>query len=74
MLPVDFIDHLVILQDCPHTHLGEERLQGNSGKGPFPELPHMFALCIDRAVMQRKGSTEVEGGSVLSFPIKHDVL
>ena len=74
MLPVDFTDHLVILPNCSHTHLGEERLQGNRAKGPFPELPQIFALCIDRAVMQRRGSTEVEGGAVLSFPIRHDVL
>ena len=74
MLPVDFTDHLVILQDFPHTKLGEERIQGNDAKGPFPELPQMFALCIDRAVMRRKGSAEVEEGTVLSFPIRHDVL
>ena len=74
MLPVDFTDDLVILQDYSHTQLGEERIRGNSAKRPFPELPQMFALCIDRAVIQRKGSAEVEGSAVLSFPIRHDVL
>ena len=41
MLPVDFTDHMVILQDYSHTQLGEEGVQGSSAKGPFPELPQI---------------------------------
>ena len=74
MLPVDFTDHMVLLQDHARTHIEEEGVQGTSAKGPFPELPQIFALCIDRAVIQRKGSAEVKGSTVLSFPIRHDVL
>ena len=39
MLPVDFTDHMVILQDHARTHFEEEGVQGTSAKGPFPELP-----------------------------------
>ena len=74
MLPVDFTDHMVFLQDHAHTQLGEEGVQGSSPKGPFPELPQIFALCVDRAVIQRKGSAEVEGSPVFTFPLRHDVL
>ena len=74
MLTVDFTDHVVILRDHTHTQLGEEGVQGSSPKGPFPELPQIFALCVDRAVIQRKGSAEVEGSPVLTFPLRHDVL
>ena len=69
MLPVDYTNHLVILQDCVHTQLGRERVQEENTKGYF-----LGALCIDRAVMRKKGTTEVEGDIVLSFPIRHDVL
>ena len=64
MVPIDLTDHLVIPPEWPHSHSGEGRVQGT--KGPFPDLPQMLALCIDRAVIRRKGSTEVDGGSVLS--------
>ena len=71
MIPIDLTDHLVIPPEWPHSYSGEGRVQGT--KGPFPDLPQTLALCIDRAVIRRKGSTEVDGGSVLSFPIR-DVI
>ena len=74
MLPVDFTDHVVILLDHTRALLKEEGVQGSSPKGPFPELPQIFALCVDRAVIQRKGSAEVEGILVFTFPLRHDVL
>ena len=71
MVPIDLTDHLEIPSEWPFSHSGDRRVRGT--KGHFPDLPQMFALCIDRAVIRRKGSTEVDGGSVLSFPIR-DVI
>ena len=56
-------------QDCGHTQLGRERVQEENSKGHFLGAP-----CIDRAVMRRKSTTEIEGDVVLSFPIRHDAL
>ena len=69
MLPVNLTNHLVILQDCVPTQLGQERVQEENTKGLF-----LGALCIDRAVMRKKSTTEVEGEHVLTFPMKLDVL
>ena len=65
MLPVNLTNHLVIRQDCIPTQLGQERVQEENTKGLF-----LGALCIDRAVMRKKSTTEVEGEHVLTFPIK----
>ena len=73
MLPVNLENHLVILKDCVPTQSGHGRLQTENNKKHF-----MGALCIDRAVMRRKstteGHTEVGGEHVLTFPMKLDVL
>ena len=65
MLPVNLTNHLVILQDCPPTQLGQDSLPVQFGQGFF-----LGALCIDRAVMRKKGTAEVEGEHVLTLPIK----
>ena len=69
MLPVNLENHLVILKDCFPTQSGHRRLQTENNKKHF-----MGALCIDRAVMRRKstteGHTEVGGEHVLTFPMK----
>ena len=69
MLPVNLENHLVILKDCVPTQSGHGRLQTENNKKHF-----MGALCIDRAVMRRKstteGHTEVGGEHVLTFPMK----
>ena len=69
MLPVYLENHLVILKDCVPTQFGYGRVQTENNKKHF-----MGALCIDRAVMRKKSTTEVEGEHVLTFPMKLDVL
>ena len=63
MLAVNLTDHLVILQECPPTQLGE--LPEQFGQGFF-----LGALCIDRAVMRKKGMAGDKGEHVLTLPIK----
>ena len=69
MLPVNLTNHLVILQDCVPTQLELEKVEEQDTK-----VLCLGALCIDRAVMRRKNTTEVEGEHVLTFPVKLDVL
>ena len=64
MMAVNLTNHLVILQDCPPTQLGQDSLPVQFGQGFFG------ALCIDRAVMRKKGTAEVKGEHVLTLPIK----
>ena len=69
MLPVNLANHQVILQDCVPTQLEQERVEEESTK-----VHILGALCIDKAVMRKKSTTEVEGEHVLTFPIKFDDL
>ena len=68
-LPINLDNHLLIFKDCTPTQSGNGRLQTKNAKHPF-----MGALCIERAVLNRRSNPE-EGGedkeeSVMSFPLK----
>ena len=69
MLPVNLANHQVVLQDCLPTQLELEKVEEQDTK-----VLCLGALCIDKAVMQKKNTTEAEGDHVLTFPVKLDVL
>ena len=54
MLPVNLANHQVVLQDCLPTHLELEKVKEQETK-----VLCIGALCIDRAVMQKKNTVLV---------------